>query len=85
MVDRIGTHEITAPKFASISDFGQSNFEASVKAASDKRSLHSSATSRKNGAQTGKPDDGSEPTGDELARKTIEALKEACEEIMNRL
>lgn len=75
MVDRIGTHEITTPKLASISDFGQSDFEASVKAASDNRSPHSSAASRRNGAQTGKP--GGKPTGDELARKTIEALEEA--------
>jgi hypothetical protein len=77
MVDRIGTHEITAPKLAATSDFGQNDFEAFVKAASDKESSHSSAASRKNGAQTGKPDDGGKPTGDELARKTIEALKEA--------
>jgi hypothetical protein len=77
MIDRIGTHEITAPKLASVSDFGQNDFEASVKAASDKRSPHSSAASRKNGTQTGKPHDGGKPTGDELARKTIEALEEA--------
>ena len=77
MVDRIGSHDITAPKLASISDFGQNDFEASVKAASDTRSPHSSAASRRNGAQTGKPDDGGKPTGDELAQKTIEALEEA--------
>lgn len=77
MVDRIGTHELTVPKLASISDFGQNDFEASVKAASDKRSPHSSAASRKNGAQTGKPNDGGKPTGDELARKTLDALNEA--------
>ena len=75
MVDRIGTHEITAPKLAATSDFGQNDFEAFVKAASDKESSHSSAASRKNGAQTGKPDDGGKPTGDELARKTIEAQR----------
>src|SRR5215467_12293427 len=57
-------------------DFGQNDFEASVKAASDTRSPHSSAASRRNGAQTGKPDDGGKPTGDELAQKTIEALEE---------
>ena len=77
MVDRIGSHDITAPKLASISDFGQNDFEAFVKAASDKESSHSSAASRRNGAQTGKPDDGGKPTGDELAQKTIEALEEA--------
>jgi hypothetical protein len=77
MVDRIVAHEITVPKLESICDFGR-DFEASVNAASDRRSPQSSsAAPGKIGAQTAKPDDGGKPTGDELARKALDALNDA--------
>src|ERR1700747_3274134 len=77
MGDRIVAHEITVPKLESIYDFGR-DFEASVNAASDRRSPQSSsAAPGKIGAQTGKPDDGGKPTGHKRARKALDALNDA--------